>query len=476
MSEQIWNQETDVVVLGAGGAGLAAAIGAAQEGCVVTVVEALDSVWKSNTATCGGVMMAACTSVQREAGIEDSVAEFEKYLEAVGGGYDDPALRKLWANLSGPTLEWVRGLGVNFPQSHLYVSGVEPMFAHITPPVARGHITDTRSGRPIVEALYKKAQACGVTWMFETRGQRLITGSGGEVQGVEVEQNGQRLTLRARRGVVLATAGFSRNTDMIKNFMPKMLTGGSFGSEWQQGDGIKMGQTVGARLVNMWVPQAAVFGVPVSSHMTPCMVVTIWGGACVMVGQDGKRHFNEDMYYEFLYDRIAELPGGFVWTIWDQDIADLGSQRIVVPPFEGGLDAAVANGWVHRADTVADLAGPLGLDTQTLTQTLDEYNAAVRAGQDPLGKVVGLGAVARPPFYGAKTVPAICDTAGGLQVNTAMQVINVFGQPIPRLYAAGSTTGGWRGKIYPGSGTAVTVAIALGRVAGQAVSAESPQA
>ncbi len=462
-----WNQSYDVVVVGAGGAGLAAAIAAAEAGASVLVLEVLDSVLKSNTATCGGVLMGAETSVQREAGVEDSIEAFEAYLEAVGGGFDDPDLRHLWAIKAGETLEWLKEMGVEFPVEFLYISGVEPMFAEVTPPVARGHITNTRSGKPIVEALYRRAQELGVEFRFKARGERLIADADGAVVGIAVAQDGESQSIEAQRGVVLATAGFSRNPDLIRNFMPKMMTGGSFGSAWQQGDGIVMGQGVGAQLVNMWVPQAAVFGVPTVPGMTPCMVITIWGQPCVMVGQDGKRHFREDMYYEFLYDRIAELPGGMVWTLWDETVTESGSNRIVVPPFSEGLVEEVEQGWVIKADSIAELAEKLGIDPATLETTLANYNAGVAAGDDAFGKQVGLGQINKPPFYAAQTVPAVCDTAGGLKVDTEMRVINVYDEPIPGLYAAGSTTGGWRGKIYPGSGTAVSVAIGFGQIAGQ---------
>lgn len=91
------------------------------------------------------------------------------------------------------------------------------------------------------------------------------------------ESEGKPLAVKARRGVVLATAGFSRNEDYIKNFMPKLMTGGSFGSQWQQGDGIVMGQAVGAKLVGMWIPQAATIGVPTTATMTPCEVLDVQG-------------------------------------------------------------------------------------------------------------------------------------------------------------------------------------------------------
>ncbi|NSW84256.1 MAG: FAD-dependent oxidoreductase [Syntrophothermus sp.] len=472
-----WDEEADVVVVGAGGGGLAAAIEAADAGASVMVLEVMESPLFSNTAICGGVVMGANTSFQKKAGIKDSAEEFEKYLAAVGGGFEDPDLRRVWAQKSGETVEWLAALGVNFPVENLYISGNERDYADVTPPVARGHITDAHSGRPIAEVLYKTAQKKNVKFLFKTRGKRLITNSENEVLGVEADQEGKKIFVKAKKGVVLATAGFSRNKELIKNFMPKLLTGGSFGSMHQQGDGIVMGMAIGAKIVNMWIPQAATIGVPTTPEMTPCMVIPIWGKPCIFVSTDGKRHFSEDLYYEFLYEKIAEQPGGFVWAIWDQDVTDLGGEVIAVPAFSDGCVKEIEKGWVKKADTIRELARQINVDPNALEQTVNTYNKYAREGKDQeFGKKVGLGPVQRAPFYAAKTVPATCDTAGGLKINTEGKVLNMDDKVIPRLYATGSTTGGWRGKIYPGSGTAVSFTVTFGRICGKNAAAEKPWA
>lgn len=459
----------DVIVVGAGGAGLAAAYEALATGCSTLVIEHENNHLKSNTALCGGVVMAAESSVQKAAGVQDSKADFRKYLEAVGGGFEDPAIMDVWAEESGATLDWLIDLGVNFPVDKLYMSGNETGYEDVAPAVPRGCITAENSGSSICEVLYNKIVEKGAEVKFKTTAQRLITNKTGRVVGVITDQG----TYRANKGVILCTAGFSRNTEWIRSFKPDLATGGSFGSSHQQGDGIKMGMAVGAKIGNMWVTQADTIGTQITEEMCPCMVIAIWKLPCIFVSKDGKRHMAEDLYYEYQCGQIAAQDGGYVWCVWDQTITDMGSSVITVPACSPGCESEIERGVMFRDGTIEGLAAQIGVDPAALADTVAHYNEMMRNGKDDdFGRATGLGEVIKAPFYAAKTVPATCDTAGGLITDTFGQVISQWDEAIPGLFAAGSTTSGWRGKLYPGSGTAVSVAVTFGRRAGQTAASE----
>ena len=463
----------DVVVVGAGAAGMSAALEAARAGSSVLMVEHEPGVIQSNTALCGGVVMGCCSSVQKAAGVEDDPKEFRKYLAAVGAGFEDPDIMDVWAEESGGTVDWLIEQGVTFPVEKLYMSGNETSYEHITKAVPRGCITSIDSGLEIAQVLYERCQEEGVEFTFQTTASRLITDPDGRVVGVATDKG----TFRGNKAVILCTAGFSRNAEWIRSFKPDLTTGGSFGSSYQQGDGIKMGMAVGAKIGNMWITQADTIGTQLTEEMCPCMVIAIWKLPCIFVSQDGKRHMAEDLYYEHQCGEIAAQEGGYVWSIWDQSITDMGSSVITVPACSDGCEQEIANGTMFRADTIGELAEQLGIDPATLEETVDHYNEMMRNGADEdFGRSTGMGEVIKAPFYAAKTVPATCDTAGGLVTDTYGQVKNVFGDDIPGLYAAGSTTSGWRGELYPGSGTAVSVAVTFGRRAGMTAAAQEGSA
>lgn len=461
-----WETESDVVIIGAGAAGLSAAIEAAENDASVTVIEFSANHLSSNTALCGGVYYAGDTSLQKEAGIKDSKEEWRKYIDAISGGFEDEKMMDIWVEKAADNLDWLIELGVDFPLDLMYMSGNELELAHITNPVPRGYVTKEQSGSSISDALYKRAVELNVSFHFNTIADKLITDPTGKVIGVLTNKG----SFKANKGIVMATAGFSRNKEWMKSFKPDLAGGGSFGSARQQGDGIRMGMDLGANIANMWITQADTIGTQTSENMWPCMVIAIWKLPCIFVSSDGRRHMREDMYYELQSKEIAKQDGGFVWSIWDQSITDMGGQTITVPAASEGCKREVEQGYFKKADTIEELAAQIDIDPTILRETVDHYNEMMRNGEDTeWGRKTGLGEVIKAPFYAAKTVPATCDTAGGLTINQQAEVLDVWNNPIPGLYAAGSTTAGWRGEIYQGSGTAISIAVTFGRIAGENV-------
>jgi flavocytochrome c len=465
-----WDGEYDVIVIGAGGAGLAAALEASAAGSSVLVFEVEITQNMSGTALSGGVVMACGTEAQKAAGFEDTAEEMIKYIDAVSDGLADTELLHLWAQNSGDTLRWLQEQGIEFPDDFLYYSGQEQEYAAAAKPAMRGHRTKNRVGSDITQGLYDKAAAAGVEVRFQTRATALYQDIDGRVVGVASEVG----DFKARRAVVLASAGFSRNKDIELEFMPTMVKGKSFGSMHQQGDGILMGARAGAKLSRMWAAQAKTPFIDVPGQGA-YFAVGPRGLPLLFLNEQGERVMNETKFYELVYEDIAAQPNGFVWGIWDQAAVDMGPTYVSVPPMSNGMTAEIESGLVLTSGTLEELAPQMKLDPAVVAATVERYNEMVAVGLDTdFGKTKGLDALNNPPWYAAQIWPAICDTAGGLTINTRAQVIDWADEPIPGLYAAGSTTGGWRGKLYAGSGTAVGFAVFTGRIAGQSAAVEEP--
>jgi succinate dehydrogenase/fumarate reductase flavoprotein subunit len=350
-------------------------------------------------------------------------------------------------------------------------------YTDVTPAMPRMHLVASNHGSGYTTVLYDKAVSQGAEFIFNTQATKLVANENGDIVGVIGKNQGEEVKVKAQLGVILNTAGFSRNPDMVRGFMtpaiPNMtnefpvLT--SYGSPWQKGDGIMMAAAAGARLTNTWVAYNMAPAIPLDPEDNS-------GGFIVAtplyVSTDGKAHVSyTPRPSECVMGDIWKQPDGYVYGIWDQAL-------LTHPmPFAGAaitVDDMIASGYVTAADTVADLARIMNVDAAVLEATINEHNATI--GES--GALDGMGApmqpLAPPPYYVAKVTATSPDTAGGVAVNDRTEVISNTGEIIPRLYAVGSMCGGWKGKINSGCGQALGWTFTSGRVAAEQVLSLQP--
>lgn len=519
-----WDIETDVVVVGFGGAGACAAIEAADLGQNVVLVDRFGG--GGATAYSGGVHYAGGTSVQAEAGVTDDVNAMFDYLRLeVGDAVSDKTLMRFCKN-SAENIEWLQSLGVAFggnpytsktvypPDGHyLYYSGNEslPAYAAKAKPAVRGHrvVGKGYTGHIYFSALLKAVEQRSIRTQLHTRVVRLIQDADRRIVGVEAQVlrpekqeehdrlykkvapmpfsfkkaegamvraraletgNSTLIRLRAHRGVILSTGGFCYNTAMLRQYMPHyaefapaMLRMGSMGCD---GSGIKLGQSVGGearKLSNNF------YGRIISPPSAFLEGIT--------VNQQGRRFYNEDAYSAELGEAIAEQTDGMAWLVMDAETWRKLRKQLL-PKGDGQFVQwslpALANilfGGSRKGLTLDDLARKCGIDSAGLHEEARISREAIATGKgDPLGKSAAYyRALGDGPYHAVnmsvwnKFVLAPFLTLGGLAINEdSGEVINTEGEPIKGLYAAGRAAVGICANRYM-SGMSLSDGVFSGR-------------
>ncbi|RON37925.1 FAD-dependent oxidoreductase [Pseudomonas brassicacearum] len=451
----------DVIVVGGGGAGLAAAILARLAGASVMVVEA-DTKLGGATALSASVMYACNTSIQQARGISDSPEAMYRYVMTLAGWEANPRIMRILCEQSGPALEWLIGLGVQFPSDYLLCSGVED--------VPRGH-----PSLGITDALINSAGVAGVEYALGTRVDALLIEQG-KVVGIRSGAD----ELRAG-AVVITTGGFGNNPEMIKQFFPTAAAHGDwtyavhYAAPYILGDGITLGQSVGAAIVGkdtgLLLPTSGL-GKWVEAFLPPWIVV---------VNEQGRRFIDESAPYAVSGYVINSQPNKRAFAVFDEPTLEKASQDMrfadpyhsgtAMPTWEYGLlRQSIADGRIIKADSIEELAQKIGIDAQTLAATLLLYNADCDHHCDSqfFKQMDERFPVRIGPFY-AREVRAcvIGQTGAGLDINEQAQVLDEHGQVIPGLYAAGEVLGCAVGKRYSGGGMGICNAMVFGRIAGQ---------
>ncbi|SPJ26046.1 FAD-dependent oxidoreductase [Palleronia abyssalis] len=441
----------DVIIIGAGGAGLAAAIEATDAGARVLLVDAGAKAGGS-TALSGGVYWASGTSLQRQAGVEDDADSQFRYYMTVNQYKVDPALVRRYCDMSGPTFEWMVDLGINFPLDNLYVSGVDK--------IRRGHRAGGH-GAEIAEVLEGALSGRSVDLATQTRVEGLIV-EDGRIAGVEVAGAAVRAG-----AVVIASGGFGNNRRLWAELYPSAAKQGALawyiGADECRGDGLEMARRTGADLVGFdrgLLLMTPGFAEDVESYLPPWVM---------HVTHEGRRFIDESTEYSVLSEVLSTQTAGECFAVFDE-ASRAASKAHPAPNWAADRLAEFARkGPLVAADTLPELAEKLGVRPDTMVTTAERYSNDARAGQDTafFKDPAHLRPVETPPFYGVRIRPAIvCWTGTGLRIDAEARVLDRADRWIPNLFAAGETTGGFAGPCYAGGGASVGNAVIFGRVAG----------
>lgn len=444
---------TQLLVIGGGLAGFAAALSAAEAGLQVLLLEKTAATGGSS-AMSGGCLAFAGTDLQRERGIDDSADLLFRDLVDVGKGECDEALVRAYTDNQLATYEWLKQHGVSFQPVIETASGQS---------LPRVHNVDPAD---MVRQLEQAALATGkVEILHQTRARRLLRDIGGRVIGATAEQAGQTLEIHAERAVVLACGGFVHDREMIHRFAPLYDDAVFIGGEGNEGDGLRMAWALGADVRDM-VHIKGTFGKHPMDEHNHHACLAVYKGA-IAVNQDGRRYVDESLSYKLLGDACMQQPYGVTYQILDQDIMHSGDNRVRILDFERRLE----EGLFVEADSLEQLARLLELPEQTFIDEVNAYNAAVSDGQAPafgrrhlVHQFGELRPIARPPFYAYPSTAAVFGTYCGVRVDPQMRVQDVFGEPIEGLLAAGEMVGGLHGAAYM-TGSALGKAAIFGRLA-----------
>jgi len=474
-----WDYEADVVIIGGGGAGLAAGIEARERGATVIVLEKEKNNHKANSARAAGAF-AVESSLQKEKGINYTRDEAFRQAVAYSHWLNNVALVRRIINKSADTIDWLLNHGVQFKNvTGIWSDCPRTWHLFVGDPTRQPHFLPT---------LTKAAGRSGMKIMYRTPATGLITDPKGRVIGVEAEADGQPIKIRARGGIVLASGGFGANKEMLKKYTRWNARFKNYGCRSNTGDGIRMAEASGASLEGM--------DVLLMSQVRKEAPGELWVPsvqAYLFVDKDGQRVADESLQnvWTEMGSVILRQKDHTVIVIFDEDsrntLINIGAKvSFHIFWWEGKratrldeeMEMGLERGFIKKASTIKELARAISVNPETLENTVAQYNQSCDKKYDEmyLKDPKFLEPVRKPPFYAM-----ICDrpeyyvTLGGAGINADCQVLDNNKNVIPGLYAVGNDAGGmWIGCYNPYmSGGCLGFAINSGRIAGENAAAEA---
>lgn len=440
-------KQYDVIIVGAGGAGLSAAVMAAREGASVAVLEKMSEPG-GNTVRATAMYNCVDDKLQHPLGIYDSEEDF--YNETYNGGYQKakPELVRILTSQADEGKLFLEELGLQFDSVIDNCLGGK---------IARGHYSLAHNGTDYVQVLWQACNDLGVDFYLNTKANELIMAQD-SVIGVEAYRKGETIEFYANNGVVLASGGFGQNVEMRmyynRNLTGELLCSNAPGAT---GDGIIMASKIGASLINMEYIELYPMGDSYDGGLRNSIPNVINKG--ILVNQQGQRFVREDGARDVLSQAILDQKGSYAYSIVDDDFEIFADDRSY-------LEGLVLMGYVEKANSIDELAQLIDVDADILINTIDQYNQSVALQSDCLGRETLINAIDKPPFYANMKKPTIHHTLGGIEINEMAQVLNQDKQPINGLFVAGEVTGGIHGANRLG-GNSFPDMIVFGRIAGK---------
>ncbi len=488
--------DADVVVVGAGGAGMTAAITAAAEGKSVVILESQSMVGGNSVRATGG-MNAGKTVYQDEnefgesAGVEKTLkTAAEKYADnetitalaktvseqwaayqanptgyfdsvelmeldtMIGGkGINDPALVETLCENSADAIDWLDEHGITLHNVSSF-GGASVKRIH-RPVNDEGKVVSVGSYMiPLLEENCKKA---GVKMMLDTTATEILTDANGAAVGVKATgASGETVTVNAK-AVVLATGGFGANLDMVVKYKPELKGFMTTNAPGIQGQGIEMAQAIGAATVDMDQIQ---IHPTVEANTAALITEGLRGDGAILINEEGQRFIDEVGTRDVVSAAEIAQTGSYSWLVVDQAMADASSV----------IQGYIKKGYTVTGSTYEELGKAMGVDAAAFAETMEKWNGCVEAKNDPdFGRTSFANPLNTAPYYAVKVTAGVHHTMGGLKINANTEVLNEKGEVIPGLFAAGEVTGGVHGANRLG-GNAVADFTVFGRIAGAAAS------
>jgi len=434
----------DIIIVGAGGAGMSAALEAKEKGMNPVIFEKMP-IAGGNTMKSSSGMNASQTKFQKEQGIEDNNDLFYEETLKGGHGTNDKEMLRFFVDNSASAIEWLDSIGIRL--NNITITGGMNE--------KRTHRPEDGSavGQYLVNGLVRNVQEKEIP-LFVNANVTEITEKDGKVNGVKVLFNNNDEKTIAADAVVVTTGGYGANMDMIGEVRSDLKGLVTTNQEGSTGDGIKMIEKLGGVTVDM--DQIQVHPT-VQQEKSYLIGEAVRGEGAILVSSEGKRFTNELDTRDNVTAAINKLPEKSAYLVFDSGVK---SRAKAIEQYD-------KMGFVIQGDTIEALAKEIGVPADQLTATLDTWNSAVKNKEDAeFGRTTAMDHdLSSGPYYAIKIAPGIHYTMGGVKINTNTEVLNKDGQPIPGLFAAGELTGGLHGQNRIG-GNSVAEIIIFGRQAG----------